>query len=118
MKQHSTDTPELVRHFAPKERRRDDIDPADRTGAAIIAALQQADNVSKADCDRAMDLAHKLSVQLRTVEDRVNELQAEIEYFQNRAVRAEMWLQVIQKEIEDKLIAPMADSRLEQPSLH
>jgi len=115
MKQSPPTTPEPVRQT--REKRRDDADPADRTGAAIIAALQQAANASKADCDRAKGLADKLSVQLRTVEDRTNELQAQIQYFQNRAVHAEMWLQVIQKEIEDKFITPTAGSRPEQPSI-
>jgi len=114
MNQSPTATPEQARQV----RRRDDGDPADRAGAAIIAALQQAANVSKADCDRAMDLADRLSAQLRTVESQMNELRAQVEYFQNRAAHAEMWLKVIQKEIENKFITPGAPPRPEQPALH
>ena len=114
MNQSPTATPEQARQV----RRRDDGDPADRAGAAIIAALQQAANVSKADCDRAMDLADRLSAQLRTVESQMNELRAQVEYFQNRAAHAEMWLKVIQKEIENKFITPGAAPRPEQPALH
>jgi lysyl-tRNA synthetase class II len=44
--------------------------------------------------------------QLRTAEDLINQLETEIEQVQDRADRAEMWLQVIRKEIEEKLIAP------------
>ena len=116
MKQTSTSTPEQARQV--RERRRDDADPADRTGAAIIAALQQAANASKADCARAMDLADRVSAQLRTVEGQMNELRAQIEYFQNRAAHAEMWLKVIQKEIENKFITAAAGSSPGQPSLH
>jgi predicted nucleic acid-binding Zn-ribbon protein len=42
---------------------------------------------------------------LETAEDRINKLKTEIERLQDRVVRAEKWLQLIQKEIEEKLIA-------------
>jgi len=118
MNQRSTNTPEQVLKFAPKEKPRDDRDATDQAGHALVAMLQQAANLSNDNCDRAMTLAHKLSMQLRAAEDRINQLQAEVEHFQSRAVRAEGWLQVVQKEIEEKLIAPMAATRLEQTSLH
>jgi hypothetical protein len=35
-----------------------------------------------------------------------------------RATRAEQWLKVIKKEIEDKLIAPMEANRPELPVIH
>jgi hypothetical protein len=35
-----------------------------------------------------------------------------------RALGAEKWLALIQKEIEQTLIGPMAESGLEQPPLH
>jgi hypothetical protein len=116
MKESSTATPAQAPQAS--ERRRDDADPAERTGAAIIAALQQAANASKADCGRAMDLADRVSAQLRTVEGQMNELRAQIEYFQNRAAHAEMWLKVIQKEIENKFITPASGSSPGQPPLH
>ena len=118
MNQRSIDTPEQVLKFAPKGKPRDDRDATDQAGHALVAMLQQAANLSNDNCDRAMTLAHKLSMQLRAAEDRINQLQAEVEHFQSRAVRAEGWLQVVQKEIEEKLIAPMAATRLEQTSLH
>jgi hypothetical protein len=42
---------------------------------------------------------------------RINQLETEIEHFRDRAIRAETWLQLIQREIEEKLIAPMATTR-------
>jgi hypothetical protein len=61
-------------------------------------------------CDRAMKLAHKLSLELRAAEDRINQLEAEVQLFRDRAARAEGWLQTIHKEIEEKLIAPRSAS--------
>jgi hypothetical protein len=57
-------------------------------------------------------------MELRAVEDRTNQLQAEVELWRDRAVRAEQWLRIIQKEIEEKLIAPKSSSSAEQMSLH
>ena len=61
-----------------------------------------------------MALAHKLSLQLRAAEDRISELQAEIKRLEDRAIRAEQWLETIKKEIEDKLIGPMEAKRRER----
>src|SRR6266508_538296 len=86
----SIDVPEEVLKFAPQKARRIDSDPRDQFGSAILAALQKA------------------ARQLRTAKDRINQLETEIEYFQDRAVRAETWLQLVQREIEEKLIGPAA----------
>ena len=56
-------------------------------------------------------------MQLRAAEDRVNQLEAEVELLRGRAVRAERWLETIQKEIEEKLIAPRSANATEQNSL-
>ena len=64
-----------------------------------------------------MKLAHKLSMQLRAAEERINQLEAEVELFRDRAACAERWLQTIQKEIEEKLIAPRSASDEKQMSL-
>jgi hypothetical protein len=105
MEKRATGTPEPALKFAPKGSPRED-DPTDESGRAVVAMLQQAANLSNENCDRAMSLAHKLSIQLRAAEDRINQLQAEVEHFQDRAAHAENWLRVIEKEIEKKLIAP------------
>jgi hypothetical protein len=56
-------------------------------------------------------VAHRLSLELRTAEDRIRELEGEVERLESRAVRAGQWLGTIKKEIEDTLIAPMEASR-------
>jgi len=106
MDENRADTPEQVIEFAPKGGPRSYTPLVDEAGEAIIAKLQKAADLSNESCDRAMKLAHKLSMELRAAEDRINQLEAEVELFRHRAVRAEYWLQTIQKEIEEKLIAP------------
>jgi hypothetical protein len=74
--------------------------PADDTGNGIIALLHKAAESAKKDCARAMDLAHKLTLQLRAAEDRARELEAEANHFRERADAAENWLIVIHNEID------------------
>jgi hypothetical protein len=117
MNENDADTPEQVIEFAPKGGPRSYAPLVEEAGEAIIAKLQKAADLSTENCDRAMKLAHKLSMELRAAEDRINQLEAEVELFRHRAVRAEYWLQTIQKEIEEKLIAPRSANATEQTSL-
>ena len=101
-------------NLKPKERPRSCGILAEEARQAIIAKIQEAADRSNENCDRALKLAHKLSMQLRAAEDRINQLEGEIQLFRERAARAERWLQTIQKEIEEKLIAPRSASGSEQ----
>ena len=114
MNENGADTPEQVLKFVPKERPRSYAIPAEEIGQAIVAKIQKAADLSNENCDRAMKLAHKFSMQLRAAEEQINQLEAEIELFRDRAARAEGWLQTIQNEIEEKLIAPRSASATEQ----
>ena len=69
------DTPEQVLKFVPKERPRSYGILAEEAGQAIIAKIQKAADLSNENCDRAMRLAHKLSMELRSAEDRINQLE-------------------------------------------
>ena len=106
MDENRAGTPEQVIEFAPKGGPRSHGTLVEEAGEAIVAKIQKAADLSNENCDRAMKLSHKLSMELRAAEDRINQLEAEVELFRHRAVRAEYWLQTIQKEIEEKLIAP------------
>ncbi len=99
------ETTAQVRAFAPKHKPRDDINPTDQTAHALLAILQEAGKVVDETNDRAMALVHKLSSELQATKDRIGQLQADVERFRDRAAGAEKWLQLIQKEIENKLIA-------------
>src|SRR6476620_74727 len=92
------DTPTVV-PFAPNKRSQN-ISDVDQSGHRIVALLEKAADKTKADCSRAMDLAHKLTLQLRATEDRVRDLETEAAHYRDRAVRAEDWLQHIHNEVE------------------
>lgn len=94
------DAPASVVDFAPKGASRDKSVPADDTGNGIIALLHKAAESAKEDCARAMDLAHKLSFQLRAAEERARELEAEANHFRERAATAENWLTVIHNGVQ------------------
>ena len=73
---------------------------ADDAGQNIVALVQKASDVAKADCQRAMDLAHRLSSELRAAEEKAREFEADANYFRDRATRAEEWLVRIHTEIQ------------------
>ena len=104
MNQRATDTLEQVLKFAPKEKGTNRAAQLDDAGQAIVAQIRTAADLAKEDCDRAMGLAHKLSRELRGAEDRTQQLEREVEHWQERAARAEQWLRTIQQEIEEKLL--------------
>ena len=106
-----------VLKFVPEEWPNSYGAQVEEVGQAIVTKIQSAADISNENCDRALALAHKLSMQLRTAEDRISQLEAEVELFRDRAVRAERWLQTIQKEIEEKLIAPRSANATEQTPL-
>jgi gas vesicle protein len=105
MNQRATDTPEQVLKFAPKEKAQSRVAELDDAGQAIVAQIRRAADLAKEDCDRAMSLAHKLSMELRAAEDRTQRMMREVEHWRDRASRAEQWLRTIQQEIEEKLLA-------------
>jgi hypothetical protein len=82
-------------------------DAIDQSGDVIVAMLQKAAELSNEERTRSRTVANELSRLIRLTQDRINELEIEVEYFRNRASRAETWLQRIQREIEQKLIAPL-----------
>ena len=116
MSENSADASEVVK-FEPKGQARSYDTPVEEAGQAIVAKIRRASELANETCDRAMRLAHKLSLELRAAEDRINQLEAEVQLFRDRAARAEGWLQTIYKEIEEKLIAPRSASGTEQRSL-
>ena len=68
MNQRETDTSEQVLKFAPKEKAPNRVAQLDDAGQAIVAQIRTAADLAKEDCDRAMSLAHKLSMELRAAE--------------------------------------------------
>jgi hypothetical protein len=93
--------PARIVPFAPVSKGQPDANiVADDSGRAIIGLLQKAAEMAKDDCARAMDLTHKLSLELRAAEERARELEVEAAHFRDRATRAEEWLLRIHNEVE------------------
>ena len=86
--------------FAPDEANQDLSRTVEEAGHGIVSMLQKAADMAKEECARAMDLAHRLSFQMRAAEERTRELEAEATHFRERATRAEDWLARIHKEVE------------------
>jgi predicted nucleic acid-binding Zn-ribbon protein len=76
----------------------------DRAGQTIVQLINKAADVTEQKSRRAIDTAQKLSHQLRTVGDRIAQLEAELAAHQERAERAEHWLNTVYVEIEDRFL--------------
>ncbi len=89
MNQRATETSEQVLKSAPKEKAQNKVAQLDDAGQVIVAQIRQAAALAKEDCDRAMSLAHKFSMELRAAEERTHQMVTEVEHWRDRAVRAE-----------------------------
>jgi predicted lysophospholipase L1 biosynthesis ABC-type transport system permease subunit len=102
--------------FAPKLNVRSEAgDPLDKAGQTILGWLQRAANTAEANKQQALEVAHKLSAQLRAAEDRVRQLEANARHHEERADRAERWLHQVSVEIQQKFFGREEDSRPSQP---
>ena len=99
--------------FAPAARSSgaNDADQLDTAGQTILRLLHKAAGVAEANSQHALDMAQKLSHQLRAAEDRIAELEAEVRLHQERAERAEEWLHKIYTEIESRFIRGPEEKR-------
>jgi hypothetical protein len=99
--------------FAPEARRAvsNDADKLDAAGQTILTLLHKAAGVVEANSQHALDNAQKLSHQLRAAEDRIAELEAEVQSYQERTERAEQWLHKIFPEIEERFIRRPEEKR-------
>jgi len=96
----TAEKPASVIAFAPKNGTPDATIVADDAGQHIVALVQKASDMAKADCQRAMNLAQRISSELRAAEERAREFEAEANYYRDRAARAEEWLVRIETELK------------------
>jgi hypothetical protein len=78
--------------------------PINSIKQGILRLLQKAAGVAEANSHHALEMAQKLSHQLRAAEDRIAELEAEVGIYQDKADRAEQWLHKVYTEIEDRFL--------------
>jgi hypothetical protein len=76
-----------------------------------LKLLHKAAGVAEANSRHALDMAQKLSHQLRAAEDRIAELEAVIGIYRETAERAEQWLHRVYTEIEERLIRQPEEKR-------
>jgi len=88
-----------------------DASQLDSAGQAILTLLHKAAGAAEANSRRALETAQKLSSQLRAAEDRIAELEAEVQHYRERSERAEGWLRKISMEIEDRLLNQPEEKR-------
>ena len=97
---------ESVIPFTPAARSAapDSVDQVDKAGQTILGLLHRAAGVAEANSQHALEMAQKLSHQLRAAEDRTAELEAEVGMYKEKADRAEQWLHRVYTEIEDRFL--------------
>ena len=99
---------ESVIPFAPaaKSAVPNGVDQLDTAGRTILNLLHKAAGVAEENSKHALDLAQKLSQQLKAAENRIAELETNVRYYQDRTERAEEWLHKIFTEIEERFFTP------------
>ena len=99
---------ETVIPFAPaaKSAGSNDADQLDIAGRTILSLLNKAASVADENSQHALDMAQKLSHQLRAAENRIAELEAGVRYYRDRCERADQWLHKIYSEIEERFLKP------------
>ena len=78
-----TDTRRSVIPYAPKGQNTNlEADPLDRAGSAILGLINQAADTTEADLQTTREAAEKLADQLRAAQARINQLEANVRYYQ------------------------------------
>ena len=79
-------------------------DQLDAAGETILRLIHRAAGVAEENSRHAVEMAQKLSHQLRASEDRVAQLEVEAATYRERAERAEQWLRRIYSEIDNRFL--------------
>jgi uncharacterized protein YlxW (UPF0749 family) len=88
-----------------------DGDQLDSAGQAILTLLHKAAGTAEVNSRQALETGQRLSSELHVAQDRIAELEAEVQQYRERADRAEEWLNKISMEIEDRLISQPEEKR-------
>ena len=88
-----------------------DASQLDSAGQGILKLLHRAAGAAEANSRQALGTAQKLSSELHAAQDRIAELEAEVQHYREKSERAEDWLRQIFTEIEDRLINQPEEKR-------
>ena len=97
-------SPDVIPFARAAQSAQGDNDQLDKAGQTILQLLSKAADVAEGNSRHAMDMAQKLSHQLRAAEERIAELEAEVAAHEERADRAEQWLHKVYTEIEERFL--------------
>jgi hypothetical protein len=86
-------------------------DQLDRAGQTILQLLNKAAGVAEENSRNAIEMAQKLSHQLRAAQQRISELEAQAAAYQEQAERAGQWLHRVYTEIEDRFLRQDQNAR-------
>ena len=105
-------SPEVIPFERSAQGGRDDNTQLDKAGQTILQLLNKAADVAEQNSRHTIDTAQRLAHQLRAAEDRIAELEAEVEAHRQQAERAEQWLHRVYAEIQDRFLR-QTDNRRE-----
>jgi hypothetical protein len=77
-------------------------DRIDAAGQSILRLLEKAGETTDQYKRQALEMAQKVSHELRAAQDRIGQLEDEVVAYRDRAERAELWLDKIRAEIEQQ----------------
>jgi uncharacterized protein YlxW (UPF0749 family) len=83
-------------------------DQLNAAGHKIMSMLQHASSLTESRTRGATENTERLSQQLNAARNRIEDLEAEVKYYQDRVDRAEQWLHRIYTEIEARFSASRA----------
>jgi chromosome segregation ATPase len=99
-----TDTTGAVIPYVAPEAKNSESDVLDRAGNALLGLVNRAARTAAADLQAAREVAENLADQLRSAQSRINELEANVRYYQDRTERAEKWMNQISSEIQQRFL--------------
>jgi molecular chaperone GrpE (heat shock protein) len=80
-------------------------------GHVIVQLLHKAAGAAEENSQRVLETAQELSTQLHAAQNRIAELEAEVQFYREKSERAQEWLRKISTEIEDRLINQPQEQR-------
>ncbi len=107
----ATHAEETVIPFSTDSTTSGKTDQLDRAGQTVLQLLNKAAGVAEENSQRAIDIAERLSQQLRAAEGRIAELEAEAATYQEQAERAAQWLHRVYTEIEERFLHQAQNAR-------
>jgi hypothetical protein len=107
----STQNSEVIRFAPTPSNVPGDVDQLDKAGETILQLVDKAAGVAEQNSSRALNMAQKLSDQLRAAEERIAELETESATCREKVDRAEQWLHKVYTEIENRFFRDRAGSR-------